>query len=80
MAEQITTSRMTSKHQATIPAPVRKALDLKAGDAVAFDILPGHGVHLRKAGPLDMNFTRAVEGALASEWLSPGDEEAYRDL
>lgn len=74
------TSRMTSKHQATIPAPVRKALGLKAGDAVAFDILPGHGVHLRKAGPLDMQFTQAVEETLASEWLSDADEDAYRDL
>lgn len=71
---------MTSKHQATIPAPVRKALGLKAGDAVAFEILPEHGVHLRKAGPLDMNFARALEGTLASEWLSKTDEEAYREL
>ncbi|MHB8425530.1 MAG: AbrB/MazE/SpoVT family DNA-binding domain-containing protein [Gammaproteobacteria bacterium] len=71
---------MTSKHQATIPAPVRKALGLKAGDAVAFEILPGHGVHLRKAGPLDMNFARALEGTLASEWLSETDAEAYREL
>jgi AbrB family looped-hinge helix DNA binding protein len=80
MREHSLTSKMTSKHQATIPAPVRKALDLKAGDAVAFEIVPGQGVKLRKAGPLDMNFTRAVEGTLASEWLSKADEEAYRDL
>lgn len=79
MTEQIATSRMTSKHQATIPVPVRKALGLKAGDAVAFEIESGR-VRLRKAGPLDMNFARAVEGTLATEWLSPGDEEAYRDL
>ncbi len=73
-------SRMTSKHQATIPAPVRKALGLRAGDTVAFDILPGHGVRLRKAGPLDMEFAHAVAATLASEWLSKTDDEAYRDL
>ncbi|OYV73467.1 MAG: AbrB family transcriptional regulator [Deltaproteobacteria bacterium 21-66-5] len=80
MREHIVTSKMTSKHQATIPAPVRKALGLKAGDAVAFEIEPGNAVRLRKAGPLDMNHLRAVEGSLASEWLSHSDEEAYRGL
>lgn len=80
MTERSTISRMTSKHQATIPAPVRKALGLKAGDGVAFDIVPGHGVHLRKAGPLDTPFAGAVEGTLASEWLSAADEDAYREL
>ncbi|MGH8397739.1 MAG: AbrB/MazE/SpoVT family DNA-binding domain-containing protein [Gammaproteobacteria bacterium] len=80
MREHIVTSKMTSKHQATIPGPVRKALGLKAGDAVAFEIEPGNAVRLRKAGPLDMNFARAIEGTLSSEWLSHTDEEAYRDL
>ena len=70
---------MTSKHQATIPVPVRKVLGLKAGDAVAFEIESGQ-VRLRKAGLLDMDFARAVEGTLASEWLSTADENAYRDL
>lgn len=73
-------SKMTSKHQATIPAPVRKVLGLKAGDAVAFEIEPGNAVRLRKASPLDMNFALALEGTLSSEWLSKMDEEAYRDL
>lgn len=80
MSEQAATSRMTSKHQATIPATVRETLGLKAGDTVAFDILPGHGVHLRKAGPLDIKFVGAVEDTLASEWLSDADEGAFRDL
>ncbi|MGH8363716.1 MAG: AbrB/MazE/SpoVT family DNA-binding domain-containing protein [Gammaproteobacteria bacterium] len=80
MHEHIVTSKMTSKHQATIPAPVRKALGLKAGDAVAFEIEQGNAVRLRKAGPLDMDFARAIEGTLSSEWLSRTDEEAYRDL
>ncbi len=59
---------MTSKFQATIPAPVRKELGLKTGDAVAFEIVPGHSVTLRKAGLLDLDFARAVEDTLAFEW------------
>lgn len=74
----ITTSRLTSKYQATIPGAVRKALDLRAGDAISFEIEDGE-IRLRKARPLDLAFTHAVEGTL-SEWDSDADEEAYRDL
>lgn len=80
MSDHAATSKMTRKYQATIPAPVREALGLKAGDSVAFDILPGHGVHVRKAGPLDLGYAHAVEETLAGEWLSAADEEAYREL
>ena len=71
-------SKLTQKYQATIPLPVRKALQLKAGDAIAFDVEDGE-VRLRKAGPVDLAFSRAVEGTL-DEWASPEDEDAYRDL
>jgi AbrB family looped-hinge helix DNA binding protein len=80
MHDNISTSKLTSKCQATIPAAVREALDLHAGDEVAFDIQPGHGVHVRKATPLDTEFACALSPTLASEWLSPADEEAWRDL
>lgn len=80
MSEASLTSKMTSKYQATIPAAVRKVLGLESGDTVAFDIVPGHGVHLRKAGPLDLGFARALEDTLASEWMSKEDEAAYREL
>ena len=73
-----TTSKLTSKYQATIPEPVRRALHLKAGDAIAFDIENRH-VLVRKARPLDLVFAQAVEGTL-NEWQSAADEEAYRDL
>ena len=71
-------SKLTRKYQATIPAEVRKALRLSAGDAIAFDVEDGE-VRLRKAGPVDLAFSRAVEGTL-DEWASPEDEDAYRDL
>ena len=75
---QTTTSKLTSKYQATIPKPVRKILDLKAGDAIAFDIEDDH-VLIRRAQPIDFAFAKSLEGTL-SEWQSESDEEVYHDL
>ncbi len=72
------TSRLTSKFQATVPTPVRKALQLKAGDVVGFEI-EGSEVRLRRATPLDLAFTQALEGTL-SEWSSELDDKAFKDL
>ena len=72
------TSKLTRKYQATIPEPVRRLLRLEAGDSIAFDIKNNH-VHIRKARPVDLAFTRSLEGTL-SEWASEADEEAYRGL
>jgi antitoxin PrlF len=69
---------LTKKYQATIPQPVRNVLQLKAGDAIAFEI-EGNEVQLRKAAPLDVAFANSLEGTL-SEWDSEADEEAYCDL
>ncbi len=75
---QTSTSKLTSKYQATIPEPVRRALHLDAGDAIAFDI-ENDQITLRKARPVDLAFTQALEGTL-TEWESCADEEAYHDL
>jgi AbrB family looped-hinge helix DNA binding protein len=75
---QTTVSRLTRKYQATIPQPVRKALRLEAGDAVAFDV-DGEHVRVRKARPVDLAFARALERTLP-EWSSVEDDDAYRDL
>jgi AbrB family looped-hinge helix DNA binding protein len=72
------TSKLTKKYQATIPEPVRRVLQLKAGDAVAFDI-EGDSIKLRKARSVDLAFAHSLEGTL-SEWMSAADEDAYRDL
>jgi antitoxin PrlF len=71
-------SKLTSKYQATIPEAVRKAIHLRAGDTVMFDI-DGENVSLRKAAVVDMALAGAIEGTL-EEWNSENDEEAYRDL
>ncbi|HUP92153.1 MAG TPA: type II toxin-antitoxin system PrlF family antitoxin [Solimonas sp.] len=73
-------SRLTTKYQATIPASVRKALGLKAGDAVAFEVKEPGIVQLRKQQAFDAQYAKALAGTLESEWLSDADEAAYGDL
>ena len=77
--EAIITSKLTTKSQATIPGKIRKILGLHPGDSVAFEVNDDRKVLIRKATPIDFEFTRALEGTL-SEWSSKNDEEAYRDL
>jgi AbrB family looped-hinge helix DNA binding protein len=72
------TAKLTRKYQATIPAGVRKTLNLRAGEVVAFDVEGGE-VRLRKATPLDVGFAQGLTGTLG-EWATREDEEAYRDL
>jgi len=72
------TSKLTTKFQTTVPTSVRKLLQLKAGDMVGFEI-DGQEVKLRRATPLDMAFTQALEGTL-SEWSSPEDDKAFQNL
>ena len=74
------TSKLTSKHQATVPADVRGALGLKAGDTIQWEIGKDGAARVRKAPPIDWAWHYAVSKTLESEWLSPEDEEAWRDL
>jgi antitoxin PrlF len=63
-------SRITSKAQTTIPAPVRKALGLKEGDLVTYRIEEGQ-VIMTRAEPAEDPFATFVE------WDSPADREGY---
>ena len=67
------TSRLTSKSQTTIPQAVRRALDLREGDELAYAIEGGRVV-LTKAAPVDDPF------ALFDEWNSEADRVGYADL
>ena len=78
--EQIVTSKLTSKCQATIPEKIRGILDLHPGDSVVFEVVEDKRVYIHKATPVDLEFAKALEGTLATEWLSENDEEAYGDL
>ena len=75
---QTAISRLTKKYQATVPKVVRKKLELNAGDVIAFEI-EDETIRLRKARPIDIEFSTALVSTL-SEWESINDEEAYNDL
>jgi AbrB family looped-hinge helix DNA binding protein len=74
----VAASRLTSKYQATIPADVRRALRLKQGDVVQFEI-DGDHVTLRRQRASDRAYLRGLQANL-SEWSSPYDDEAFGDL
>jgi antitoxin PrlF len=71
-------SRMTQKHQATIPTEVRKILDLHGGDLVGFEI-HDHQVLVKKITPLDLEFAKALQSTL-TEWDSEEDDILYAAL
>jgi len=74
----VQTSTLSKKHQATIPANVRRTLGLKIGDLLAFDISKG-GVRLRRANPAALADAQVVAAGMC-EWNSETDERAFRDL
>jgi AbrB family looped-hinge helix DNA binding protein len=78
MEYEMLLSTLTTKGQATIPAEIRKTLDLKPGDKLHFE-MHNHNVVLTKAKPFDHLYHASVSETL-SEWNSPEDDEAYRDL
>lgn len=71
-------STLTSKYQATIPAEIRKKLDLHTGDKIGFEVANDR-IYLIKIQPFDLIFHQALESTL-SEWDSSEDDEAYNDL
>jgi antitoxin PrlF len=69
-------SKLTSKAQTTIPQSVRRALQLKPGDELAYQVVDGH-VILTKArcGKKTDDPFRTFD-----EWSSEADEKAYAKL
>ncbi len=71
---------VTSKYQATIPLEVRKFLGIEGGDKVAFSIdKENKRVTIKKHRPFDYAFHKMQEAVLAEDWLSPEDEEAFKN-
>lgn len=68
-------SKLTSKAQTTIPQPVRKALHLREGDELIYEI-EGERVILRKA----VRQTAEDPFGTFSEWESAADQRAYGKL
>ncbi len=72
------TSRLSSKGQITIPIEVRQAIGLEPGDLVAYEVKDGV-VMLQRVEPFDAAFHPALSTTF-TEWNSPEDEKAFRDL
>lgn len=72
-------AKITAKGQTTIPQDVRAALQVSAGDLIAWEVGADGTATVRRVQPMDIEYLRAIEGTL-SEWAGPADEEAYRGL
>jgi antitoxin PrlF len=72
-------SRITSKGQITIPKAVRSALGLADGDLVSF-ALEDDQATLRRIVQQPEAAPPGSVGTDLTEWASPADEDAYRDL
>lgn len=71
-------AKVTSKGQTTIPKAVRERLDIHAGDLLRFAV-EGDRAVITKIAAADTGYLTALEATL-QEWLSPADDDAYRDL
>ena len=71
-------AKITARGQTTIPKSIREAANLSEGDVIAFEIKGNH-LEVRKVMPGQDDYLQGLSGVL-SEWISPEDEEAWRDL
>lgn len=71
-------SKITARGQATIPKRIREAVGLREGDLITFEQRGNHLVLSRVEITSD-SYLEGVSG-LMSEWGSPEDEDAWRDL
>ena len=71
-------ARITARGQATIPKRIREGAGLLEGDVVAFEIEGDHLI-VRKVARGPDDYLQGLS-ATVSEWASPEDEDAWRDL
>ena len=72
-------SKVTSKFQATVPADVRAALGIKAGDTLAWAVRDG--IATVRVLPRELKGWDPLTWlSFADEWLSAEDTEAFAGL
>ena len=71
-------ARISARGQTTIPKSIREAAGLYVGDTLAFET-HGDQVVVRKVPGEQDDPARGLPATM-SEWMSPEDEEAWRDL
>jgi len=72
-------ARINAKGQVTIPKRIREAAHIREGDMLAFDLDSNNRITIKHLEPaVDLELA-ALQNTL-SEWNSPQDEEAWRNL
>ncbi len=71
-------AKITARGQTTIPRSIREAANLAEGDLIAFEIEGDHVVAYKVISGRDDYLEGLSKGP--SEWNSPEDEEAWREL
>ena len=70
-------SRVTSKGQVTLPADIRRALDIEQGDDLIFDLAPDRSVNLRVVKRRRLS---DLYGALPATRPFPGKEAVREEV
>ena len=71
-------TKIGARGRTTIPKSIRDAAGLHEGDVIAFEIEGDRLVVHKVVSGRDEYLHRV--GTMKGEWLSPEDEEAWRDL
>ena len=71
-------AKVGARGRTTIPKPVREAAGLREGDVIAFEI-KGDCLVVHKVVSGRNEYQHGLGGVMG-EWLSPENEEAWRDL
>ncbi len=71
-------AKITTRGQTTIPKRIRESAGLREGDVVAFEIEGDHLI-VRKVARRQDEYLEGLS-ATVSEWASPEDDDAWRDL
>lgn len=72
-------SRITAKSQTTIPAAVRRALNIGPGDGIGYEV-DGEHVTLKPVRMRSANDPFLNNFSTFTEWDSEADRKAYADL
>ncbi len=72
-------ARVTAKGQATIPKRIRDAARIREGDMLSFDLDSDNRIIVKRIDSAADIELSALQKSL-SEWNSPQDDEAWRDL
>ena len=71
-------AKITSRGQTTIPKSIRESANLAEGDVIAFEIEGDHLLVYKVISGRDDYLVGLSKGL--SEWNSPEDEKAWREL